>query len=1090
MENFSTKYLFMLLLTSKRLKLVLHLCFFLLPGLLLCQATGSISGKVLDEDTDEPLIGATVMIAGTGTGTITDFEGSYVISSLAAGEYEVEFSYTGFARTVEKVSLSAGQTLNLDMRMGVSATELDMIVVTGTGGPVERKKIGNSIGSIATKKLEDMPINSFSDLLKGREPGIVALPSGGLTGEGAQIRIRGSASLSQLNEPIVIIDGIRVDRGGGFGNGGFASAGGGGAPSRLDDINPESIERIEILKGASAATLFGTEASNGVIQIFTKKGIVGKPQISLKWAQGVINYPNRFQDNVGFARTTAQATALSDFYQESIKPYQLIRRSFTEELFETGTSTNVSAGISGGTSMINYYVSGRYFSQDGPFGGNNRNYPVGISTQATDTDQKGQLNLNLNIFPSEKINFQITSGYSATNFTTLQTNNNIYGVGSLAQFSKPELARASNQTGTIAFATVNEVLQLSVGQDVRHYNGSVAMNYYPQSWLKLDAVFGVDYSNQSSVEFTPFGWNIDGFSSNNVNGQKDYTDRNFTAVSAEIKATLSNQISPKITSDLILGTQLIRQEELIQSGSGTDFPGPGFEISSAAANQQLFEFFSEVINAGVFAQEQLGFSDQFYLTLGARLDGHSAFGSNFNAAVYPKVSFSYVPSDAGWWNDIGPISSLQIRSSYGWAGLQPGAFDALTTYQALASTSGAGIVPNNLGNQDLEPEISKEWEVGTVIGLFNDRVSVEAVYWDRTVQDALFARQFALSGGWRSRQLVNIGELSANGVELKINGIVYKSRDFSIELSANAAYLKEEVISLGGAPPVKVGGSYPRYRNFLIEGFAPGAQFGAKLVETSGDQLPIDFNSDGLPDSRQEIVGFLSEKTPGELSLPTTIGQGGVLLVDEDGDGDFLDHYLGKGTPDWQGSFGTTVKFRNFSLSTLFEYKTGNFKINNLTGAFRQANGSIGRNLPGSAEVERDYLSGGVDNSGNALNSGDVRYEALKGWLFENLALAPFSGLNSIEKADFIRWRELNVTYKFPSSLLSKLKVRNASFTVAGRNLALFTGYGGVDPEINVFGRGGDGDETDTTDQNFGIGIEAFGWPIPRQLIFTLKVGI
>ncbi|MBX2870990.1 MAG: SusC/RagA family TonB-linked outer membrane protein [Saprospiraceae bacterium] len=1080
----------MMLLTSKKLRLLLLGSLFLIPALIFSQGTASIKGKVLDEDTDEPLIGATVIVAGTSSGTITDFDGNYVIAGLPAGEHKVEFTYTGFAKTIETITLSAGQELSLDMTMGVSATELDVIVVTGTGGPVEKKKIGNTIGSISTKKLQNVPINSFSDLLTGREPGIVALPSGGLTGEGTQIRIRGSASLSQLNEPIVIIDGIRVDNGGGFGAGGFASAGGGGAPSRLDDINPESIERIEILKGASAATLFGTEASNGVIQIFTKKGVSGKPQVDLKFAQGIMDYPNRFQDNVGFARTASQAQALSSFYGEDIKAYDLIRRNFTEELFETGFSNNASASVSGGNNLISYYVSGRYFYQDGPFGGQDRNYPAGITTQATDTDRKGQLNVNLNIFPSEKFNFRITSGYSNTAFTTLQTNNNIYGVGSLAQFSKPELAGPNNQTGTIAFATVNEALQLSVSQDVRHYNGSIAMNYYPKDWLKLDAVFGVDYSNQGSVEFTPFGWNIDGFASNNASGQKDYTDRNFTAISAEVKATMNHQITPNISSNLILGGQLIRQEELIQSGSGTDFPGPGFEISSAAANQQLFEFFSEVINAGVFVQEQVGFSDQFFLTLGARLDGHSAFGSNFNAAVYPKVSFSYIPSDADWWNDIGPISSLQLRSSYGWAGLQPGAFDALTTYQALTSTSGAGIVPNNLGNADLEPEISKEWEIGTVVGLFNDKVSVEAVYWDRTVEDALFARQFALSGGWRSRQLVNIGELSANGVELKVNGTVYRSRDWSVELFANAAYIKEEVVSLGGAPPVKVGGSYPRYRNFLIEGFAPGAQFGAELVETTGDALPIDFNSDGLPDSRDEIVAFLGSKEPGDISLPTTIGAGGVLLKDEDGDGDFLDHYLGKGVPDWQGSFGGTVKFRNFSLTTLFEYKTGNFRINNLTGAFRQANASIGRNLPGSAEVERDYLSGGTDGQGNAQNSGEVRYEALKGWLFENLALAPFSGLNTIEKADFIRWRELNVTYQIPTSFLKKLNLRNASFTVAGRNLALFSGYGGVDPEINVFGRGGDGDESDTTDQNFGVGIEAFGWPIPRQLMFTLKVGI
>ena len=611
-------------------------------------AQGSITGTIRDADTDEPLIGATVLVIGTTTGTVTDYNGVYVLEGLSAGEYTVEASYTGFSSIKSKVTVEEGKQAMLDFQLGVSATELDLIVVTGTGGPVEKKKIGNTIGSISTKKLADAPINSLSDVLAGREPGLVALPGGGLTGEGAQIRIRGSASLSQLNEPIVIVDGVRVDRGGGFGGGGFVGAGGGGSPSRLDDINPEAIERIEILKGASAATLFGTEASNGVIQIFTKKGQTGKPQFDIKLAQGIMEWPKgAVADNVGFARSADQAAALSSFYGENIVPYELITRNFTEELYETGTNTQASIGISGGTPVINYYISGRYIDQDGPFGGQDgRNYPAGITTRATDTDSKGQLNLNLNIFPSEKINFRFTSGYTNSHFTTVNNNNNIYGVGSLSQFSKPELAGPNNQTGTIAFATVNETMQISFDQDVNHYNGSVGINYYPAPWLKLDGIFGIDYTNQNSKEFWPFGWNIDAFSGANPEGFAAFTNRDYLATSAEFKASLNNKISDNIASNFILGAQLIRQEELLQSSSGQNFPGPGFEVTSAAGVLDVFEFFSEVINAGVFAQEQIGFNDNLFVTLGARLDAHSAFGTNFNAAIYPKVSLSYIPSDA------------------------------------------------------------------------------------------------------------------------------------------------------------------------------------------------------------------------------------------------------------------------------------------------------------------------------------------------------------------------------------------------------------------------------------------------------------
>ena len=1051
----------------------------------LLSAQGSIKGNVTDTDTGEPLIGATVIVAGTTSGTITDFDGNFTIESIDAGEYTVEASYTGYSTFKQQVTVTDGAEATVDFGLSSSATDLDLVVVTGTGGPVEKKKIGNTIGTISTKSLVDSPVNSVSDVLAGRSPGVVALPSSGLAGEGAQIRIRGSASLSQLNEPIILLDGIRIDRGGGLT--GLVGAGGGGSASRLDDINPESIERIEILKGASAATLFGTEASNGVIQIFTKKGQSGTPKFNIKLAQGVLNFPKgAFADNTGFARNADRASELSAFYGETIRPYQLISRNFTEELFETGSTTQLSADVSGGTTAFNYYVSGRFANTDGPFGGQDRMYPEGISTRAQDTDEMAQLNVNVNILPSEKFNIRITSGYTDRATSTIQNNNNIFATGSLAQFSKPELARENNQTGTIAFMTVNESMQITVDQETKNYSGSVGLNYYPAEWLSVVGIFGLNYSNSNDFEFWPFRYNIDNFAGANPDGFAAYSNRNFTATSAEVRANLDNNISDKLTSSFILGGQLIRQETVIQSGSGQDFPGPGFEVTGAAATEDVFEAFTETVNAGLFAQEQLGFADQFFFTVGGRLDAHSAFGTNFQAQFYPKVSFSYIPSDADWWSPVGPITSLQIRGSYGWAGLQPGAFDALTTYAAIASQGGAGIAPNNLGNEDLSPEVSKEWEAGFTAGLFNNRASLEFTYWDRVVEDALFARQFPLSGGFRGTQLVNIGELSANGIEINLNATVVKNKNVTVEVFANAAYLQEEVVSLGGAPPIKVGGSYPRYRNFLIEGFAPGANFGAKLMEVGPNQIPIDFNSDGNPDTRSEAIEFLNGLTPDDARLPTSVGLGSVLLADDDGDGDLLDHYLGKSQPDWTGSFGGSVKFKNFSLRTLFEYKGGNYVVNNLTDAFRQANASIGRNMPQSARVERDFITGGVDGSFNPQNSGEVRLAAAEEWVNEVLALAPFSGLNTLEKADFVRWRELSLTYQLPKSFIEKFGFRNASITAAGRNIALFTSYSGVDPEIQLIGRGGASD----LDQNFGQGIAAFGWPLARQVMFTLKLGL
>ena len=168
-----------------------------------------------------------------------------------------------------------------------------------------------------------------------------------------------------------------------------------------------------------------------------------------------------------------------------------------------------------------------------------------------------------------------------------------------------------------------------------------------------------------------------------------------------------------------------------------------------------------------------------------------------------------------------------------------------STFAPLATAVGSGLQPDNLGNQDLQPERSTEWEVGSEAGFFDDRMVLDVTYWDRTVDDALVARQFAVTGGFIDTQLDNIGELKANGLEIGVTAFPVSRPNFGLEVFANAAYLNEEVTSLGGAAPIKAGGSYPRYRNFIIEGFAPGALFGSKLRNVPAGQVPFDANGDG-----------------------------------------------------------------------------------------------------------------------------------------------------------------------------------------------------------------------------------------------------
>jgi outer membrane receptor protein involved in Fe transport len=544
---------------------------------------------------------------------------------------------------------------------------------------------------------------------------------------------------------------------------------------------------------------------------------------------------------------------------------------------------------------------------------------------------------------------------------------------------------------------------------------------------------------------------------------------------------LSNELTNDIESTLIGGMQGFITQETVREIEAERFPGPGYDVTEAAKDQSSTEFHLEEVNAGMFLQEQVGFNGFIFVTVGGRYDVNSAFGSDFNGVFYPKTSLSVVPTDASFWESGGIISSLRIRGAIGQSGLQPGAFDALTTYSSIAAPTGPGTVPQNLGNPELKPEISTEWEVGADVELFNSRFAAEATYWDRTVTDALIPRQYPVSGGFLATQLDNIGELKGRGVEVGLDGVLVQSEGIRLSAFANASYLWEQVTDLSGAPPIKAG--YYRYRNFVKEDYAPGAFFGPRLVNVEAGHYPVDTNGDGEPDSEQELRNYLSTLTPESADI-AEFSQN-VMLQDQDGDGDKLDHYKGKPQPDWQGTFGLDFSWNNLTVSTMFEYQTGNVSVQNLMGGFRKS--SAYQNTMVSRRTERNFITGGVNDDYQPQNNTDARLKAANKWITDILSMAPYSGLNVIQPADFVRWRELSVTYDIPW-LAKKLDGKNASLTIGARNLWMSTLYPGVDPEQNVSGRGASGN--DTIENNFVSGVEHTNMPLPLRLQFSLRIGI
>ncbi|WP_411280486.1 TonB-dependent receptor domain-containing protein, partial [Gemmatimonas sp.] len=502
--------------------------------------------------------------------------------------------------------------------------------------------------------------------------------------------------------------------------------------------------------------------------------------------------------------------------------------------------------------------------------------------------------------------------------------------------------------------------------------------------------------------------------------------------------------------------------------------------------------FITTVNGGYFGQTQIGYKEWIFGTAGGRYDFSSAFGKSAGGVFYPKASLSVVPSDRqSWTNTI--VSTLRLRAAIGQSGRQPGAFDQFTTFSPLVTSLGSGLLPSQLGNSDLRPEISTELEGGFEAGLFNNKVALEFTYWDRKVKDALVPRTFAQSGGFRAAQLTNIGEISANGMEIALRGSPIQSANTRLELFANAAYLKQTLTSLGGAPPIRVSGGYARYRIYLKEGDPLGSIYEPRLAQACGaggpatnsagkpiacytaGQLPINYAGRGTAATQAELLAYFAQPRNIQSSAVQNVLQ--PLLADYDGSGILFEQRVGSSIPEWTGAFGGSFSFANhWKIQSTLEYRTG-YLVSNLTDGFRLSqHPSIGSNRKEFSDVQSVME--------NPASTPEQRVAAATEYITKYRRLLE-PGLNQGQNGSFLRWREIAVTYDLGADAAKRIGFRNANITLAGRNVFMWTKYPGQDPESNENGRG----STGTLADNFQNATDGFGLPIPRRVSIALNLG-
>ena len=449
------------------------------------QGTASVSGRVTDKTTGQPLTSVQVSIAPSARSVLTDREGQYRIENLPAGTVEVRARFIGYAIGLQTVTLTGGQSATVDFALAANPIGLEAVVVTASGAEQRARELGNTVTTInAAKTTEEAAPTNLADLLNARAPNVEVLPSGGTTGTGARVRIRGSSSLSLSNEPIIVVDGIRVESGANSNSIGV----GGQAPSRLNDINPEEIESIEIVKGPSAAALYGTDAANGVIQIRTKRGRPGPTRWTGYVEGGVLNDRTAWPANYEAVDASGNSCLTFDMADGActITTINQFNPLEVNTPFRQGLRQQYGVSASGGNEQTTFFLSGDFEREKGVY--------------TTNDLRKVNLRANVTNQVSRLLDIQASTGYTSSHLQLPQNDNNALGI-----VSSGLLGRADTVNQGYGFLIPSQVDNIFVGQRVERYMGSLTANFKPADFLTLRAVAGTDVTNRFDQQTIPPG---------------------------------------------------------------------------------------------------------------------------------------------------------------------------------------------------------------------------------------------------------------------------------------------------------------------------------------------------------------------------------------------------------------------------------------------------------------------------------------------------------------------------------------------------------------------------------------------------------
>lgn len=1021
--------------------LVMVLCMNLLMAGTFAQVriTGKVTGKG-----GAAIEAASVFVKGTSSGIATDNAGVYgFAANLKPGKYTVVFSSTGFITKEMGLTVSGGTNhYTIDAQLSEDVSKLDEVIVTGNSQGTTRRQLGSYISSVSAEELTKGATGNVLAALQGKTAGAQISQNSGDPAGGLSVRLRGISSISSSSEPLYIIDGVIVNNGtnrvtntsGNYDGGNFVGAIG---QSRLVDINPNDIERIEVLNGAAAAAIYGSRANAGVVQIFTKKGKSGTPVVSfsasytsssLRKKLDVNQSPTKFggpTDGPGAQTQDILLTALTNTTPVSHYDYQ-------DYIFRNASGTDNNIAVSGGTDKTKYYVSGSYFFNQGIV----RNTDFQRFSFRSNVDQvlnkwaSFTIGLNyINSSANEKPDGN--SFFSPMNSVTIIGNfHDIWKRDALGNIL------AVGERGRVNPVSVVE--EIKQKQTTNRIIASLGLKLRPVKHLTVDYTMGIDnYAQNGTTFIPPYPYNVNtafygggAALDATLNGYVSTAANNFFAINHDLNATYTIDLTSKINSVTQVGfsQQYEKNNYALLQGRGL---APFVQtVSGVSTKMDGVDDRSELSVSGTYLQQNFKYRNQFFLTGAVRVDGSSVFGKNQRNQTYYKASGSYVLSGTDYWSRLGVSkwwNLFKVRLAYGESGNLTG-IGAYSRYNTYLASSYLGRTALNsrttLANENVKPERQQETELGLDLSFLSGRLGLTVNIYSKKVKDLLIDRFIAPTTGFSSLQ-DNFGSLENKGYELVLTGTPVADKDFKWDITGIFNHNRNKAVSIGQALTLLSTNAGAPVA--IIEGQPIGVFYGTFFAaDGSGNQVK---NAAGFPQTEKGTQNSVLAYTPGRdaAGLPA---------------GSTLRRVIGNPNPDYTASLVNEVSYKKFSLRVQIDAVQG---VNVFNADFRTRQG-VGNGKVAEQE-QRGQLPRGYISS----------IYSIEQWRIDNGA--------------YTKLRELALTYH-----VGKLKwINDLSVSFSGRNLVSWDHYKGYDPEVNAGGQ-----------STILRGIDFGAVPIPR----TFSVGI